>query len=125
MPAALGEVITEANADRIRAPLIVEAANYPVTPRADKLLRDKGVVVIPDILANAGGVTGSYFEWTQNIQQFTWKEERFTAELLDRMQGAYRFTQAFAEERSVTLREAAYAIGIRRVADAAKLRGYI
>jgi glutamate dehydrogenase (NAD(P)+) len=125
IPAALGEVITDANADRIHAPLVVEAANYPVTPGADKILRDRGTIVIPDILANAGGVTGSYFEWTQNIQQFTWKEERFTAELLDRMQGAYRFTQAFAEEHSVTLRQAAYAIGIRRVADAAKLRGYI
>jgi glutamate dehydrogenase (NAD(P)+) len=81
--------------------------------------------VIPDILANAGGVTGSYFEWSQNIQQFTWKEERFNAELLDKMQGAYRFTQAFADDHVVPLRQAAYAIGIKRVADAAKLRGYI
>jgi glutamate dehydrogenase (NAD(P)+) len=124
-PAALGEVITEGNADLIQASLIVEAANHPITPNADKILRDMGVVVIPDILANAGGVTGSYFEWSQNIQQFTWKEDRFTAELLDRMQGAYRFTQAFADEHQVSLREAAYAIGIKRVADAAKLRGYI
>ena len=83
------------------------------------------MVVIPDILANAGGVTGSYFEWTQNIQQFTWKEDRFVAELADKMRGAYRFTQAFADEHEVGLRQAAYAIGIRRVADAAKLRGYI
>ncbi len=125
VPAALGEVITEANAERINAPLIVEAANHPITPSADKILRDKGTAVIPDVLANAGGVTGSYFEWTQNIQQFTWKEDRFTAELLDKMQGAYRFTQAFADERQVSLRQAAYAIGIRRVADAVKLRGYI
>ena len=125
VPAALGEVITEANAERINAPLIVEAANHPITPSADKILRDKGTTVIPDVLANAGGVTGSYFEWTQNIQQFTWKEDRFTAELLDKMQGAYRFTQAFADERQVSLRQAAYAIGIRRVADAVKLRGYI
>jgi glutamate dehydrogenase (NAD(P)+) len=125
VPAALGEVITDANAERIQAPLIVEAANHPITPGGDKILRDKGTVVIPDILANAGGVTGSYFEWTQNIQQFTWKEERFTAELLDKMQGAYRFTQSFAEDRGVSLRQAAYAIGIRRVADAVKLRGYV
>jgi glutamate dehydrogenase (NAD(P)+) len=124
-PAALGEVITEGNADLIQASLIVEAANHPITPNADKILRDMGVVVIPDILANAGGVTGSYFEWSQNIQQFTWKEDRFTAELLDRMQGAYHFTQAFADEHQVSLREAAYAIGIKRVADAARLRGYI
>ncbi len=125
IPAALGEVITEANAGSVRAGVVLEAANYPVTPSADKLLGDRGITVIPDILANAGGVTGSYFEWTQNIQQFTWKEERFTAELLDRMQGAYRFTQAFADDHHCTLRQAAYAIGIQRVAAAAKLRGYI
>ena len=104
---------------------MLEAANYPVTPGGDKILRDRGIAVIPDILANAGGVTGSYFEWTQNIQQFTWKEERFNDELLDKMQGAYRFTQAFADDHQVPLRQAAYAIGIQRVADAAQLRGYI
>ncbi len=125
VPAALGEVLTEANADRVRAPIVLEAANYPVTPSADKILRSQGVTVIPDILANAGGVTGSYFEWTQNIQQFTWKEERFSAELLDRMQGAYRFTQAFADDHKVPLRQAAYAIGIQRVAAAVRLRGYV
>jgi glutamate dehydrogenase (NAD(P)+) len=125
VPAALGEVIRGDNAADLRAKVVVEAANYPVTPPADKILRDRGIVVIPDILANAGGVTGSYFEWSQNIQQFTWKEERFTAELLDRMQGAYHFTQAFADEHKVPLRQAAYAIGIRRVAAAARLRGYI
>jgi len=125
VPAALGEVITDANAEAIRARVIVEAANYPVTPSGDKILRDRGVVVIPDILANAGGVTGSYFEWTQNIQQFTWKEERFVTELGDKMRGAYKFTQAFADEHQVGLRQAAYAIGIKRVADAVKLRGYV
>ncbi|MDP1820990.1 MAG: Glu/Leu/Phe/Val dehydrogenase dimerization domain-containing protein [Acidimicrobiales bacterium] len=125
VPAALGEVITEANAARVRAGVVLEAANYPVTPSADKILLDAGITVIPDILANAGGVTGSYFEWSQNIQQFTWKEERFNSELLDRMQGAYRFTQAFAEEHGVPLRQAAYAIGITRVATAVRLRGYV
>jgi glutamate dehydrogenase (NAD(P)+) len=125
VPAALGEVITEANAERVRAPIVLEAANYPVTPSADKILRNQGIAVIPDILANAGGVTGSYFEWTQNIQQFTWKEDRFSAELLDRMQGAYRFTQAFADDHDVPLRQAAYAIGIQRVAAAVRLRGYV
>jgi glutamate dehydrogenase (NAD(P)+) len=125
VPAALGEVVTGTNADEVQAKVVLEAANYPVTPDADKVLRDRGVTVIPDILANAGGVTGSYFEWSQNIQQFTWKEERFTAELLDRMQGAYHFTQAFADEHQVPLRQAAYAIGIRRVAAAVRLRGYI
>jgi glutamate dehydrogenase (NAD(P)+) len=125
VPAALGEVITDANASRIRAKTIVEAANYPVTPGGDKVLQNNGHDVIPDILANAGGVTGSYFEWSQNIQQFTWKEERFNAELLDRMQGAYTFTQAFADEHGTTLRQAAYAIGITRVATAVRLRGYV
>ena len=125
VPAALGEVITDDNADRVQASVVLEAANYPVTPGADKILRDRGIVVIPDILANAGGVTGSYFEWSQNIQQFTWKEERFNAELLDKMQGAYRSTQSFADDNEVPLRQAAYAIGIQRVADAVKLRGYI
>ena len=125
VPAALGQVITDANAGAIRARVVVEAANYPVTPSGDKILRDRDVAVIPDILANAGGVTGSYFEWSQNIQQFTWKEERFVTELRDKMDGAYRFTQAFADEHQVGLRQAAYAIGIRRVADACTLRGYI
>jgi glutamate dehydrogenase (NAD(P)+) len=124
-PAALGEVITDENADRVRAQVVLEAANHPVTPGGDKVLLDRGVTVIPDILANAGGVTGSYFEWTMNIQQFTWKEERFNEELLDRMHAAYRLTQEFADARAVTLRQAAYAIGISRVAEAAKLRGYI
>ena len=124
-PAALGEVIDDDNADRIRANVVLEAANYPVTPGGDKMLLDRGITVIPDILANAGGVTGSYFEWTMNIQQFTWKEERFNEELLDRMQGAYRLTQEFADQRDVPLRQAAYAIGISRVAEAARLRGYI
>jgi glutamate dehydrogenase (NAD(P)+) len=125
VPAALGPVITGANAGAVRAPVVLEAANYPVTPDADKVLRDRDITVIPDILANAGGVTGSYFEWSQNIQQFTWKEERFLAELLDKLQGAFAFTQAFADEHHVPLRQAAYAIGIRRVAAAVRLRGYI
>ena len=125
VPAALGEVIREDNADAIRAPVIVEAANYPITPDADKLLGDRGVIVIPDILANAGGVTGSYFEWSQNIQQFTWKESRFNEELRDKMKHAYAETAAAAEQYDCTLRRGAYAIGIKRVATASRMRGYI
>jgi len=125
IPAALGPVITEANAERIRARIVVEGANYPTTPAADKILVDRDVIVVPDILANAGGVTGSYFEWTQNIQQFTWKEERFLTELADKLARAYRDTQAFADERQVSLRHAAFALGVRRVADAVHLRGYV
>jgi glutamate dehydrogenase (NAD(P)+) len=125
LPAALGEVIREDNAELVRARVVLEAANHPTTPNADKILGDRGITVIPDILANAGGVTGSYFEWTMNIQQFTWKEERFNQELLDKLQTAYRDTQAFADDRHVSLRQAAFAIGIRRVAAAARLRGYV
>ena len=125
IPAAVEEVITEDNADRVQARIVVEAANHPTTPGADKILGDRDVLVVPDILANAGGVTGSYFEWTQNIQQFTWKEDRFLAELADRLAKACQDTLTFAEEHGVTLRQAAFAIGIRRVADATRLRGYV
>jgi glutamate dehydrogenase (NAD(P)+) len=125
VPAALGGVICADNADRVRAGVIVEAANEPVTPDADEVLSKRGVRVVPDILANAGGVTGSYFEWTQNIQQFTWKESRFNDELRDRMVGAYRYTRDFADRHDVSLRRAAYAIGVKRVADAVQLRGYV
>jgi glutamate dehydrogenase (NAD(P)+) len=123
IPAAIGPVITEANAARIKAAIVVEGANYPTTPGADKVLTDRGLVVIPDILANAGGVTGSYFEWTQNIQQFTWKEDRFLAELAERLTRAYSETQSFADEHSVSLRNAAFALGVQRVAEAERLRG--
>ncbi|HEV7887180.1 MAG TPA: Glu/Leu/Phe/Val dehydrogenase dimerization domain-containing protein [Acidimicrobiales bacterium] len=125
VPAALGEVITEDNAERVRAGVVVEAANNPTTPEADKILGDRGVRVVPDILANAGGVTGSYFEWAQNIQQFRWKEERFNIELAESLSRAFQATAAFAERHSVPLRRAAFAIGIERVARAARLRGYV
>ncbi len=125
VPAALGEVLHEDNASQVRARVVAEAANYPTTPEADKILGDRNIDVIPDILANAGGVTGSYFEWSQNIQQFTWKESRFNEELKDKMQEAYRDTAALAAGRDCNLRRAAYAIGIKRVAHASRMRGYI
>jgi len=125
IPAALGEVVTEANADRVKAKVVVEGANNPTTPEADKILGDCGVRVVPDILANAGGVTGSYFEWAQNIQQFRWKEERFNQELQDAMVRAFEATAAFADKRGCTMRQAAFAIGIERVARAVRLRGYV
>ena len=125
IPAALGEVIRGENADRVRARMIVEAANHPVTPEADKILVECGINVVPDILANAGGVTGSYFEWAQNIQQFKWKEDRFNSELQDAMAKAFQSCVRFAEKRDVSLRRAAFAIGIERVARAARLRGYV
>jgi len=125
VPAALGQVIGGDNAAEVRASVVLEAANYPVTPDGDKVLGDRGITVVPDVLANAGGVTGSYFEWSQNIQQFRWKEERFNAELRDRMRLAYSATADCAVELGCTLRQAAFAIGIRRVAHASRLRGYV
>ena len=125
IPAALGEVINRENADRVRAKMVVEAANHPTTPEGDKVLEEKGVRVVPDILANAGGVTGSYFEWAQNIQQFKWKEERFNTELQEAMTRAFEATVTFAEKREVSMRRAAFAIGMERVARAARLRGYV
>ena len=125
IPAALGEVITKRNADDIRARLIIEAANHPVTPVADRMLAERGVTIVPDILANAGGVTVSYFEWTQNIQQFTWDEDRVNAELGNHLRTAYRQTRDRAEAEGHDLRHAAFAIAIERVAEAAHLRGYV
>src|SRR3954469_20127197 len=112
VPAALGDVITDQNAEKGRADIIVEAANHPTTTEADDILVDSGKRVVPDLLANAGGVTGSYFEWTQNIQQFKWKVDRFNEELRDVMLRALDATLSFAESRDVSLRDAAFAIGI-------------
>ncbi|MEY2588134.1 MAG: glutamate dehydrogenase [Acidimicrobiaceae bacterium] len=125
IPAALGEVIDTDNADAIQARAVIEAANYPVTPGADKILHDRGIDVVPDILANAGGVTGSYFEWTRNIQQMPWTEEKFNEVLAAYMHRAYVAVDAFTTERGCTMRQAAFAIGIQRVALASRMRGYI
>ncbi|MBW3606658.1 MAG: glutamate dehydrogenase [Actinobacteria bacterium] len=125
IPAALGEVINHTNADEIRARMIIEAANNPVTPVADRILTDSGVIVIPDILANAGGVTVSYFEWTQNIQEFQWSEEEVNEQLSRYMRTAYRKVRERAEDLETTMRRAAFAIGISEVAEVARLRGYV
>jgi glutamate dehydrogenase (NAD(P)+) len=125
IPAALDEQLHQDNAHAVRARVVVEAANYPTTPGADKILQDRGIDVVPDILANAGGVTGSYFEWTRDIQQMPWTEERFNEALSDYMTRAYAATSGSARQRGCTMRQAAYAIGIQRVAQASRLRGYI
>jgi glutamate dehydrogenase (NAD(P)+) len=125
IPAALDEQIHQGNAEHIQAQAVIEAANYPTTPNADKILHDRGIIVVPDILANAGGVTGSYFEWTANIQQRQWSEQRFNDTLHEYMTRAYDTASAFARERDCTLRQASFAIGISRVAEAEKMRGYI
>jgi len=125
VPAALGEVIHERNADRIRARVVVEAANHPVTPVADAALRDAGVHVVPDIVANAGGVTVSYFEWTQNIQQFRWEEDQVNSQLRKVMSRAYNDVATYADAKALSERDAAFAIAVERVARAARLRGYV
>jgi glutamate dehydrogenase (NAD(P)+) len=125
IPAALGGMIHEHNADRMDCKVLVEGANSPTTPVADRVLRDKGVYVIPDVMANAGGVVVSYFEWVQNLQHFRWDEREVNDKLGTVMRRAYREVSARAKEEGLDLREAAYLVGIERVVDAARTRGYI
>ena len=122
IPAAMEEAITVENADAIRAKIIIEAANGPTTAEAHDILVGKGVTVVPDILANAGGVTVSYFEWTQNIQQFRWEESRVVAELDKIMRRAYTAVAELAGRDKIDLRTAAFVIAIKRVARAAASR---
>jgi len=123
IPSALGGVIHKFNADRIQAKVIAEAANSPTTTTADEILEKRGIVVIPDILANAGGVTVSYFEWTQNLQQLSWEEEQVNRELRKIMTRSYQQVASVSRERNVTLRVAAYMVAIDKVARATRLRG--
>ena len=125
VPAAIDGVIHGRNAPRIKAKVVVEAANHPVTPEADQVLSDRGVHVLPDILVNAGGVAGSYFEWTQNLYQHQWEESRFNGELNKIMTRAYRAVREMVEHEGISYREAAFAIGVGRVAHVAQLRGFI
>ena len=122
IPAALGGVLTEENAADVKASVVVEAANGPTTPAADTLLADRGVVIVPDILANAGGVTVSYFEWAQNIQRFRWDLDRVNRELETKMRKAYRDVKAVATEKSVAFRTAALVLAIKRVGRASQSR---
>ena len=123
IPAALGGVITGTNAAAIRAPIVVEAANAPIEPTADDLLAARGVVVLPDILANAGGVTASWFEWVQNRQHYRWSLDRVRGEL-DRILGqAFEQVWQLSASRQVPLRTAAYMLGVGRVARATMLGG--
>jgi glutamate dehydrogenase (NAD(P)+) len=122
-PAAVGGQVTAANADRVRARILAEGANAPTTPEADAILRDRGVLVIPDILANAGGVTVSYFEWVQDLQFYFWTEREINLRLREIMSQAFRRVHAMAEEQKTDLRTAALMIAVKRVMDGQRLRG--
>jgi glutamate dehydrogenase (NAD(P)+) len=123
VPAAFENQIMEENADEVKAKLIVEAANGPTTPKADRILNDRGTVVIPDILASAGGVVVSYFEWVQNRNGFSWDGGDVDSRLGQVMRTAFQDVVAVSEQEKLTLREAATVVGIRRVVEATELRG--
>ena len=123
IPAAIGGVITSSNVNNIKANVIVEAANSPTTVNADKILRDNNVLVIPDILANAGGVTASYFEWVQNRQNYLWKEKDLYERLMETMSSAFEEVWTISQKNNCDLRTAALIKGIKRVAAVKLTRG--
>jgi glutamate dehydrogenase (NAD(P)+) len=125
IPAALGGMIHEGNAHRIECRMVIEGANSPTTPAADAILEEKGVHVIPDVMANAGGVVASYFEWVQNLQHFRWSEREVNDKLGGMMRRAYRGVSARAKEEQISLRDASYLVGIERVVEASRTRGYV
>ncbi|RWR85393.1 glutamate dehydrogenase 1 [Cinnamomum micranthum f. kanehirae] len=124
IPAALGGVINRENANEIRAKFIIEAANHPTDPEADEILSKKGVVILPDIFANSGGVTVSYFEWVQNIQGFMWDEEKVNSELKTYMTKGFKDVKDMCKSHNCDLRMGAFTLGVNRVARATVLRGW-
>jgi glutamate dehydrogenase (NAD(P)+) len=122
-PCALEQVLTAENADRVRASIVCEGANGPTTPAADAILEEKGVLVLPDVLANAGGVVVSYFEWVQGLQEYFWSEDEVNARLNDIVTRAYDETREAAETRGISRRLAAYGVAVQRVAEATITRG--
>ena len=125
VPAAIGNVVTAENAPKLKTKLIVEAANHPLTPEANDILAKRGIRVMPDILVNAGGVIVSYFEWTQNLQEFRWEESHVNEELIKIMARAYGEVREKAQTEGITHRQAAFHIGVERVARAVELRGFV
>lgn len=123
IPAALGGVLTHENARDVRAKIIVEGANGPSTPKADEIFEERGVTIIPDVYANAGGVTVSYFEWSQNMQHFYWEMERVNKELHSVMKRGFANLRETQKKHQTTLRNAAFITGVGRVWDATRLRG--
>lgn len=124
VPAALEDVFTQTNAGTVQAKLIVEGANAPTTFEADAVFEERGIHVVPDILANAGGVTVSYFEWVQNLQQFRWELAEVNQRLESRMIQAFNAVKAKADHHGISLRRGAFLLAIDRVAEATKLRGF-
>jgi len=122
-PCALEQVIVAENADKIRAKLVLEGANGPTTPVADEILEERGILVLPDILANAGGVVVSYFEWVQGLQEYFWKEDEVNAKLSEIMRKAFNETWEVQERRGTSMRMAAYGLAVQRVAEATTTRG--
>ena len=122
-PCALEQVITQDNADKIKAAIICEGANGPVTPMADDILEERNVLVLPDILANAGGVVVSYFEWVQGLQEYFWKEPEVNSKLRDIVTRAFNETWQVSQERQIAMRPASYGVAVGRVADATITRG--
>ena len=125
IPAAIDNVITEDNASLVQASLILEAANHPITPEADQLLNERKVLILPDILVNAGGVIVSYFEWTQNLQEFRWEEERVNQELKKTILRSYQEVRDRTGGGLITPRSASFEIGVERVAHVVQLRGFV
>ncbi|MBF5005302.1 Glu/Leu/Phe/Val family dehydrogenase [Diaphorobacter caeni] len=123
IPAALESQITKDNAGKIKAKLVIEGANGPTTPEADDILTDKGVLVLPDVIANAGGVTVSYFEWVQDFSSFFWTEDEINARLVRIMQEAFAGVWAVAQEHKVTLRTATFIVACKRILHAREMRG--
>lgn len=123
VPAALENQITEKNADRVKAKIIIEAANGPTTPEADKILYSNGVFVVPDILANAGGVVVSYFEWVQGLSAFFWSEREVNLKLRDIIERSFKEVLSISQDKKVNMRLAAYVLAVNRVAEATRLRG--
>lgn len=123
IPAAISAQLTAGNADKVKAKLVVEGANGPTTPEADKIMHDKGILVVPDILANAGGVVTSYFEWVQDLQNFFWEENEVNDRLARIMRRAYGEVAHVMREHDTDMRTAAMIIAVKRVADATVMRG--
>ena len=122
-PCALEQVVNDANADQVKAKLIVEGSNGPLTPAADEILEGNGVLILPDVLANAGGVVVSYFEWVQGLQEYFWKEDEVNARLNSIITRAFDETWATYDSRKTTMRMAAYGLAVQRVAEATVTRG--